>query len=541
MKKSTVGRISGTVLAIATLISAGIVSGLPQASAAPEELAAQTQSRDVHWKKCADAIDGYPNSELQCASIKVPLDYNRPGGRKISVKISRVKAANPQMRRGVIFLNPGGPGGPGVALPQLFAMVMSPTVTEHYDLIGFDPRGVGESTPVSCGLNPDDAAKAMVPQGQPGGFSATSAFMEKVAKSCQRTSGDLMPYMTTANTARDMDQIRQALGVSKISYLGYSYGTYLGAVYASKYPNRTDRFVLDSSVSPDWAWRDQFRAWRMADRDRFPDFANYLIANENEFRMGKTDQEVSSNFTRLVNKFNTTPLVFEDGTVFTGESFRLLTFGGLYNDGNFPELGFIWQYADSIETPSAASAKTALKKSMESLAGEAETASDNSAASALAVLCGDAQWGHDPAQYQAELTADTTIAPKFGPVGSNIWPCAFWQTAPKEPLTTISSTGPRNILMIQNTRDPATPYSGAQEMRNRLGQRVQFVTVDQGGHAAAYLAANQCATDAVDAYFAGGALAKHDTTCAIQHSLRAASTSTTGKDAVLRTLRQRIR
>lgn len=516
MRKRIFVRSSISMLILSVFACAGLF-GLYTMRASAEPEAMRYDSAALHWKKCADAIDGYPHSELSCATIRVPLDYNKPNGKKISVAISRVAAANPQTKRGVLFLNPGGPGGPGIDLPQLFTILMPAKVLAQYDLIGFDPRGVGQSSPVSCGLSAEDASMAMVPQAQPGGFAATSAFMEKIAKSCARTSGTTMPFMTTNNTARDMDQIRLALGQRKISYLGYSYGTYLGSVYASLFPNRTDRFVLDSSVGTQWVWREQFRNWRLADRDRFPDFAQYLIDNDSEFHFGTTQTAISDVFESLVKKLNAKPLVFDDGSTFNGEQFRQLSFGALYSDSSFPEAGAIWQY---LSEATAGTVKTAaMKTAIDGLLGRSSAKTqdtailDNNAASALAVVCDDTAWSKTPAQYQTELKTDTLIAPKFGPVGSQIWPCAFWRTAPKEPLTTISSQGPRDIMIVQNLRDPATPYIGAQDMRDKLGERAQLVTVDQGGHAAAYLAANQCASDTVTNFLTTGKLAATDSIC----------------------------
>lgn len=547
MKKRRFPRGSLQVVVIAVFMMSCLVSVLnARASAQPQNASKAVAA--LNWKKCADPIEGFPETQLYCADLRVPLDYQRPNGKKITVKVSKVKAASAQQKRGVLFLNPGGPGGPGVDLPQPFSVIMPQEVVSKYDLIGFDPRGVGQSTPVSCGLNAEEASQAMVPQAQPGGFAATAAFMKKVAKKCNDTSGNLMPHMTTNNTVRDMEQIRKALNVPKISYLGYSYGTYLGAVYASKYPSQTDRFVLDSATGPSWTWREQFRSWRMADRDRFPDFAQYLVDNNQEFKLGSTTDEISKKFYELIEKYNANPLVFEDGSTFGGEQFRLLTFGALYNDGNFPEAGAIWQYLD--QTP-ATLKQPETKQQVESLLGkESSKLSDvvnNNAASALAVLCSDTNWSRTVDQYQAELTADTVIAPRFGSVGSNIWPCAFWKSTAKEPLTPITDKGPRNILVVQNTRDPATPYIGAQDMRAKLGKRAQFVTVDQGGHAAAYLANNTCANDTTSNFLAYGAMASVDTICQAeaqqpgQLSQRQAATQTGEKQKAIEKLRQRIR
>jgi len=361
--------------------------------------------------------------------------------------------------------------------------------------------------------------------------------MKTVADKCAVTSGDLMPYITTNNTARDMDLIRQGLGEQKISYFAYSYGTYLGSVYASMYPQQSDRFVLDSNVDANWVWRQQFRSWKLADYTRFPDFAKYLAANDTTYHLGNSESQINAKYFELLNKVREHPVIYS-GTTINDTMFRELSFSVLYNDADFPLGGKIWQVADG-QLPSSLQ-----KEDITSLQQTPQVATavpiDNGAASALAIVCDDAQWSQSPSQYKQELTIDTLLFPKFGELGSNIWPCAYWHNQPKEPLTPISSNGPTNILMIQNQRDPATPYIGALETRTLLGNRARFVSIDQGGHAVAYLEANQCATNTVTTYLATGILPAHDTACAAENAQGLAPKSNAQQRAVDK-LRQLIR
>lgn len=245
------GVLFGTVIVSAGLLVVSCMSGtLQRASAAADIKMAQT----IAWQASCAGLDPDATARQQCGTLQVPLNYQNPNGQKITVAVSRVPAADPSHRRGVLFLNPGGPGGPGLDLPTQFATLMPQSVLNQYDLVGFDPRGVGQSTPVSCGLTKSQATQALVPLTQNNNFADTTAFMEQVADKCAATSGSVLPYITTNNTARDMDQIRQALGEQKISYFAYSYGTYLGTVYASLFPQQTDRFVLDSNVDANWVW-----------------------------------------------------------------------------------------------------------------------------------------------------------------------------------------------------------------------------------------------------------------------------------------------
>lgn len=514
-----------------------VIGGLPM-----QYVSAQAVNKNVTapivWQSSCAELDPSASGKQQCGTLQVPLNYKDPAGRKITVAVSRIPAADPSHRRGVLLLNPGGPGGPGLDLPTQFATLMPQNVLDQYDLIGFDPRGVGQSTPVSCGLTAGQAQQALVPLTQNNSFNDTAAFMKMVADKCAATSGDLMPFITTNNTARDMDQIRQALGEQKISYFAYSYGTYLGSVYASLFPRQTDRFVLDSNVDANWVWRQQFRSWGLADYSRFPDFAKYLAANDATYHLGSSESRITAKYFELIDKLRQHPVFIPAlHQTLNDTMFREISFSVLYNDATFPLGGQIWQTADGQMTGNLQQNDLSLLQPTQQTAAVPE---DNGAASALAVVCGDVAWSRSPLQYKQELMNDTLLFPKFGELGSNIWPCAYWHNQPQEQPTAINAAGPSNILMVQNQRDPATPYIGALETRTLLGNRARMVKVDQGGHAAAYLAANQCATNAVNTYLATGGLPSHDTTCAAENAQTMMSKSEAQQQAIQK-LRQLVR
>lgn len=478
----------------------------------PINIQAQSSSSSIQWGQCPPPPAGIPAGTQQCATISVPLNYQNPTGETIQIAISRVQAANPSLRRGVLFLNPGGPGGAGLDLPRVFTILLPQSVTDRYDLIGFDPRGVGRSTPVTCGLSSDQGNQAFVPLEQAGGFSSTASFMQQVADSCSANAGHLLPFITTANTARDMDRIRQALGESKISYLGYSYGTYLGAVYSSLFPNQTDRIVLDSSVDPNWVWRQQFRSWGAGGVVRFPDFANFAAANDATYHLGSTTSEIYSTYFQIMDSLYRNPITFSDGRVLNAPLFRELSFGALYSDGDFPGIAALWQPLKN--TPSdIAAIQNAFEAYDPAPAPVPGVPDDNEAASGLAVACGDAVWSRSVSQYQQEFLSDSASYPMFGSLGSNVWPCAFWQNEPVEAPVNINANGPANILIVQDIRDPATPYWGSQEMHQALGQRSRFLSIDQGGHAAYILKPNTCANDTTTAFLADGTFPSSDVYC----------------------------
>ncbi len=515
------------LVALTTLASVGIAQSEPSDSNPPP----------IQWSACPPTPD-LPDAGMECATLRLPLDYRAPHGRKIDVAISRIRSANPGARRGVLLLNPGGPGGPGVDIPRLFFVLLPQSVLDRYDLIGFDPRFVGTSTPVTCGLTEQEAIQALVPLEQPGGFPATVSFMHEVADRCDEESGDVLRFATTANTARDMDRIRQALGEAKISYFGYSYGTYLGAVYASLFPGRTDRVVLDSSVHPRWVWRPQFRSWGPGGELRFPDFANFAAANDATYHLGDTPREVSRLFFDLLERADENPLVLPDGTILDGPMFRVFTFSGLYFDSSFPDTAALWQMVN--ESSDSAAAQEAIRN-LRRPPSEVDVPVDNSTASGLAILCGDIAWPRSVEEYRQGFLSDSRRFPMFGSLGSNIWPCAFWHSQPPEPPVPITPNGPRNILILQNRRDPATPYPGGPGMREALGQRARLVSVDQGGHTVYLLTPNVCGNDVTTAFLVDGTLPGGDISCPASAAAELAPSPGSDRERAIRELQRRVR
>lgn len=209
--------------------------------------------------------------------MSVPLDHARPDGPSISLAVSRIATARPELRRGVLVLIPGGPGGSGLNGPSSAAKRLPQSVLDRYDLIGFDPRGVGASTPLDCGFDHADLARShALPWPAPdGGIDANLATARRMAADCATGGGALARGISTRAEARDVDRIRQALGERRISIWGVSYGTYAGAVYAAMFPGRTDRVLLDSNDDPDPARveRGWLAAYATGAEDRFPDFA----------------------------------------------------------------------------------------------------------------------------------------------------------------------------------------------------------------------------------------------------------------------------
>ena len=462
--------------AIAALLGGLLLAGTGTAQAEP-----------LRWGPCPDyglPGPGNPTAGLDCATLRVPLDYRRPDGRTIEVTMSRHVATDPAKRRGVLLMNPGGPGGPGLPMPaQLVARGGWTGLLESYDVIGFDPRGVGYSTPVTCDLTPEQRFSAVGPYAHTGDDVTRQAEKARVvARQCADSpTGYLLPHLTTANTARDMDRVRIALGERKISYFGVSYGSYLGAVYAALFPERTDRVVLDSVLGTGGLDVTAHRRFAQGFDDRFPDFTAWAAQRHDTYGLGSTPDEVAAKFDELARGPE-------------GDRLRSNTWAALYDDAHFPDLATQWQ-------------------GFSATAATGPLDGDNHAAAQLSVLCNDSDWPEDVRSYQRAVERERVAHPRFGPAAANVNPCAFWPVDPIEPPTRITARGPSNILLVQNLRDPATPLVGARETRRAFGDRARMVTVDTGGHGVFLVNPNACGNAAVAAFLRDGARPKSDSAC----------------------------
>ncbi len=466
----------------------------------------QAESSDLKWGACpADVSPGFPVPPgMQCTTLKVPLDYRNPSGRKIDIAVSRLASKKPDQRRGVLLVNPGGPSA-GLGYPAtLVAAKLPQSVLDQYDVIGFDPRGIGHSTPVTCDLTAEQQLYGNIP---PYAKSAAdvaerAAKVQQIAKQCwsSKTSA-LLPHISTANTARDMDQIRSALGEAKASYLGASWGTHLGAVYTTLFPERSDRIVLDSNLPPGgWDYPSE-RLWGQGVEDRLPDFAAYLAANFREYGLGRTPAQVTAKYHELAARLDKKPVVAPDA-VWDGAMLRLMTFAYLYGAAQMPVLAEVWKSLDSNQPPPPppGSAKSVAEGADQLISGR------------YAMICNDSRWPISVKTYQRAVAIDRLRYPLFGAAGANIQPCAYWPDAIEAPVR-VSDNGPANVLMVQNLRDPATPLAAAQQMRHALGQRATMVTADEGGHGVYLFGRNRCANYPVTTFLTTGVRPAHDYAC----------------------------
>ncbi|WP_405487767.1 alpha/beta hydrolase [Nocardia sp. NBC_00511] len=456
----------------------------------------------LSWQPCDGP--GLDVAGMQCADVTVPLNYAEPQGRTMTVAISRIPAADAAQRRGVMLSNPGGPGGSGLDYFARTSPAMTDDVRARYDLIGMDPRGIGRSDAIDCHWPTGFGLQFAGIDAK--GFAESTATAADMAARCAATEADRLPHITTRNTARDMDVIRGALGEDRISYMGTSYGTYLGAVYTQMFPERTDRVVLDSSVDPvkygSVGMLQDMGAPNEADLDAW---ATWTGARDSEYHLGATRDAARATVTRLIEHAAAQPIRIGRFEV-DEHSLPLILYIAFDSPGQYGlAAAQIRDLADAAAGKSVQPDPDLTAKLDIILRAQPR---DNSPQ--MAVLCGDVGVPHDPDFYWKNIEAARASQPVFGSFANNITPCAFW-APPAETPTVIGNGLP--ALIIQSTGDTRTSYAGAQAMRHALtGSRL--VTLDNVPiHSIFGRYPNACVYDAVNTYLRDGTLPAADITC----------------------------
>ncbi|MFI0354064.1 alpha/beta hydrolase [Actinomadura sp. 9N407] len=489
-KTAAVGLAAIAAAAAATLpgpVALGAAQRVHPAGAAPR----------IAWKPCPekDPVEKTALKGLECGSLRVPLDHARPDGEHITLALTRARHTAPRSQ-GVVLLNRGGPGAHGRDLPALFTGALPKDVAASYDWIGYDPRGVGASKPAMvCDESyhyPGRAKADTIPADR----AEEDAWLNRArryAADCGARHGKLLPHMGTRAWVRDLDAIRAALGQEKINYFGYSYGTYLGAAYATAYPGRVRRMVLDSVVRPSGVWYANNLDQNVAFEKRIHTYFAWIAKHHAAYRLGKTRKAVAASYAKARAALKAKPLKGE--------------FGASELDDLFLTDGYIDQ-----TWPAHARALSAylVKKNPRRLLKEWDPPGrleQNNYAVYNAVQCRDAPWPRDWETWHRDNWGLYRSGYRFETWG-NAWynaPCAFWpvEGGPRPPVHGTARSTP--MLLLQGTEDAATPYEGALET-HRLFPGSRLVVQAGGGNHGIAMNGDKCLDGAVAAYFKDGSL-----------------------------------
>lgn len=457
-------------------------------------------SQHVRWTACGDGA--------QCARITVPLDYADLARGTITLALNRIPATGPGAPLGSLVVNPGGPGGSGLQYAQAAQQIIDPAVRARYAVVGFDPRGVGQSTPVSC--LPTAALDAFVDADPAPSTTTAIATEERVSRvladGCAARSARILPYLGTDETDRDLDVIRAVLGQTRLTYLGKSYGTYLGATYAQLFPGRVGRFVLDGAVDPTLT-ADQLDIGQAGGfQTALTAFLTQWVA-AGDCPLGTSVPAAQAKLIALLDGTRTRPLP-------TGQSRRLTigeAFSGvltpLYAKGDWPVLQAAltqFVHGDGADLLLIADSST----------GRGPVGyEDNSESAFWATSCLDRPFPDTDARIRAQLATFEGVSPVFG--AALDWgslPCRYWHAPPTGGPRAVTAAGAPPILVVGTTRDPATPYAWARSLAAQLDSGVFLGRVGDGH--TAYVEGNSCIDTRVDSYLLTGSTPPDGTVCA---------------------------
>ncbi|KPI10455.1 TAP domain protein [Actinobacteria bacterium OK074] len=471
-------------------------------------LAAQrAAAKGIRYGSCA--AEGDLPGSLRCGTVTVPLDYAHPDGRRIKLTVSRIKGTGKgdAVRQGALVYNPGGPGASGMYFPLVGYLPAWQRIAAAYDLVGYAPRGVGRSAPLSC-EDPKRLFKG--PRPAPAQPSASYkkervAEAKAYARGCARRSGSALRYYTSLNNARDLDVLRAALGERRLTFMGASYGTYFGAVYATLFPGHVRRMVFDSAVNPapEQVWYHNNLDQSAAFERRWADFREWVADHDDVYGLGDTAAAVLRGYEQARAQLTAEPA---GGKVGPAQLQGLLLQAGYYDD--------YWPMAAQVLS---AYLKGDPKPLVEHAGPNREAAveAENSNAVYTAVECNDAPWPTDWRVWDRDNTALARVAPFE--TWDNVWtnlPCAYWPAPRQHPVDVRTAPGalPQTLILAAE-RDAATPYTGALELRRRLPGAVLVTERDAGSHGIG-AADNPCVNARLESYLLDGPLRGGNTSCA---------------------------
>ncbi|MFD7402246.1 alpha/beta hydrolase [Streptomyces sp. NPDC059866] len=475
--------------------------------------AARAQAEGIDFGKCPDAQD-LPGT-MECGTVTVPLDYAKPRGKQIELAVSRVRATHRDPhnskrkvpRQGALVYNPGGPGASGYHFPLVGRLPEWKRLAAAYDLVGYAPRGVGRSAPLSC-QDPKHYFKA---PSQAPTHPSESYKQERIAgakayaRGCAQRSGSALRHYHSLNNARDLDVLRAALGEQKLTFVGASYGTYFGALYATLFPSHVRRMVFDAAVNPHPAqiWYRNNLDQSAAFEGRWTDLKAWIAEHDTVYGLGATAREVQRSYDTARARLAAEPA---GGKVGPGQLQNMFLEAGYYDHFWPRRAEALSAYLKGDPRPLVDLAAPRKEKAVEA---------ENSRAVYTAVECNDAPWPTDWKVWDRDNTRLARVAPFE--TWDNAWmnlPCAYWPAPRQQPLDV--RTGPGELpptLILAAERDAAAPYRGALELHRRLSGSVLVTERDAGTHGIAG-GANPCVNGHMEAYLLQGRLPSGRAACA---------------------------
>jgi pimeloyl-ACP methyl ester carboxylesterase len=475
----------------------------PSASAPAPDLQ-KFYAQKLAWKGCASfALSdedraSFANPKFDCAYLEVPIDYSQSGGKTAQIAVLRQKATQPAQRIGSLLINPGGPGASGIEAATGVAKELTPQLAARFDLIGFDPRGVGSSKPaLQCFTPPERDADRLevLLDNSPAGIAVQEGKSKDYAAKCeQRSTKELLANVGTRDVVKDMDILRQALGDQKLTYLGYSYGTRIGSSYAEAFPNNVRALILDGALDPDQNLIDRSVAQAEGFQKAFDAYAA-SCTKQPDCPLGNDPKNANAAFRKLVNPLETKPITLASGRKLSYNDAMTGVIQALYSDQ-------LWEpLTRSLSELATGQGGRILMLLADIYEGRHQDGSYEFTLDAFAAIgCVDDKPVTDPAVLLEADKRARQVAPfrddGHGPDPARD-PCAFWPVPNTGEPHNPQVPGLPKVLVISGTNDPATPYQAGVNLAKALG--AGLLTAEANQHTVA-LQGNQCVDDYVTKY-----------------------------------------
>ncbi len=487
------------VLVTVTLALAGCANPLPRwgkpGSPASTGAAARPTPGKINWSLCPEVPKETlgklpPNVSYECGRVGVPQDWTKPGdGKSFGIAVMRARATNQRDRIGSLVVNPGGPGASGVQLAAYLSIGLPAEITQRFDIVGFDPRGVGRSDNVKCftdadldanfGADPDPKSQEE--------FDKAVAFSRKLAQSCGDRYGDALRLFSTEQAANDMEALRTALGDDKLTYLGYSYGTLLGAVYAQLFPTKVRALVLDGAVDPTLDPVASLEGQAKGFEHAFDNFAAWCKSNAGKCPIGP---DARGAVTSAINAARTKPVKGPDGRSATAGWIFTAVIASLYSQGDWIQL------ASAVDSLRRGSAREILQRADSYTQRDASGHYNNLFDANMVVNCTDDDKVPPVDRLRVLQSEWRQKYPLFGSSSALDLVCAQWP-GKRDPYPAGKADGAPPIVVVGTTGDPATPYEQTPKLAEMLGVGV-VLTWEGEGHTA--YPQTRCITNAVNRY-----------------------------------------